>query len=93
MTFPTSVNIEEQILLILRDQKVHDIKEVREIISKKFNLTDEEVRKVSPGKNRLVFNTRVISSLSKLRKKGFIVNERLGVFKITKEGLKEVKQK
>lgn len=93
MTFPTNAKIEEQILFSLKDQKVHDIKEVREIISKKFNLTDEELQKTSPGKNRLVFNTRIISSLSRLRKKGFIVNEKLGVFKITKEGLKEVKQK
>ena len=49
--------------------------------------------KISPKKNRLVFDTRVVSSLSRLRKKGLIINEQQGVFKITKEGLNKFKEK
>ena len=62
-------------------------------MTKKFNLSKEELSKISPKRNRLVFDTRVISSLSHLRKNGLIVNEQQGVFKITKEGLNKFKEK
>jgi restriction endonuclease Mrr len=93
MVLPTNGEIEKQVLLILKDQKVHELPEVKETISKKLNLSKEELNKVSPIKNRLVFDTRVVSSLYQLRKKRFIINEKQGVFKITKEGLNKFKEK
>ena len=69
MALPTNGEIEKQVLLILKDQKVHELNEVKESISKKLNLSKEELNKVSPLKNRLVFDTRVVSSLYNLRKK------------------------
>lgn len=93
MVLPTNGEIENHVLLILKDQKVHELNEVKETISKKLNLSKEELHKVSPIKNRLIFSTRVVSSLHQLRKKGLIINEKQGVFKITKEGLNKVKEK
>ena len=93
MVLPTNGEIEKHVLLILKDQKVHELSEVKETVSKKLNLSNEELRKISPKKNRLVFNTRVVSSLHQLRKKGLIINEKQGVFKITKEGLNKFKEK
>ena len=92
MSLPTIREIEKQVLYILKDKKIHELKEVKETISKKFNISKEELNKVSPLKKRLVFDTRVVSSLSQLRKKGLIVNEKIGVFKITKEGLDKFKE-
>ena len=93
MALPTNGELEKQVLLILKDQKVHELYEVKETISKKLNLSKEELHKVSPIKNRVLFDTRVVSSLYHLRKKGLIINEKQGVFKITKEGLNKFKEK
>ena len=93
MVLPTNGEIEKHLLLILKDQKVHELNEVKETVSKKLNLSKEELHKVSPKKNRLVFDTRVVTSLYQLRKKGLIINEKQGIFKITKEGLNRFKDK
>ncbi len=93
MAIPTNGELEKQVLLILKDQKVHESYEVKETISKKLNLSKEELHKVSPIKNRVLFDTRVVSSLYQLRKKGLIINEKQGVFKITKEELNKFKEK
>ena len=92
MALPTNGELEKQVLLILKVQKVHELYEVKETISKKLNLSKEELHKVSPIKNRVLFDTRVVSSLYHL-KKGLIINEKQGVFKITKEGLNKFKEK
>ncbi len=92
MAIPTNGELEKQVLLILKDQKVHESYEVKETISKKLNLSKEELHKVSPIKNRVLFDTRVVSSLYQLRKKGLIINEKQGVFKITKEELNKFKE-
>ena len=62
MALPTNGELEKQVLLILKDQKVHELYEVKETISKKLNLSKEELHKVSPIKNRVLFDTRVVSS-------------------------------
>jgi hypothetical protein len=79
MALPTNGELEKQVLLILKDQKVHELYElyeVKETISKKLNLSKEELHKVSLIKNRVLFDTRVVSSLYQLRKKGLIINEK-----------------
>ena len=42
MALPTNGELEKQVLLILKDQKVHELYEVKETISKKLNLSKEE---------------------------------------------------
>ncbi len=92
MALPSNATIAGQILLILKDQKIHDINEVREVMVKKFNLSDTDLKTVSPTKKRPIFNMKIVYALHTLRKKGFLENEKLAVFKITKEGLNKIKQ-
>ena len=44
---------------------------------------------MSSKKSRPIFDSSIVQILSEFRKKGFIVNENRGVFKITKAGLTE----
>lgn len=92
MTLPNISTIADQILLILKDQKNHDISEVRDIMAKKLKLSKEELEKVSLAKKRPVFNMKIVYALHSLRKKGLLENEKLAVFKITNEGLNKIKQ-
>jgi len=91
MTLPDISTLADQILLILKDQKIHDISEVRDTMARKLKLSEEDLRKVSPSKKRPLFNMKIVYALHALRKKGFLANEKLATFKITKEGLNKIK--
>jgi len=54
-------------------------------IAKKFEISNEDRKKVTKNK-RPLFETRIIYSLTLLRKNGFIVNQNRANFKITKSG-------
>jgi restriction endonuclease Mrr len=76
----------------LQDQNVHSASEVKDSVAKKFNISDSERKKLSAKKSRPVFDTGIIQFLSQIRKEGLIVNESVGMFKITKLSLSESKK-
>ena len=90
MVLPSSAELEIQLLNLINDQDVHKLPEVKEAIAKKFDITGDDRKKLSKNK-RPVFDTRIIHSLSQLRKKGLIVNHKRANIKITKSGINRLK--
>ena len=90
MALPSSGELETQILNLLNDQLVHTLPEVKDAIAKKFQLSGDERKKLAKNK-RSVFETRMVHSLSMLRKKGLIINQKRANFKITKTGISRLK--
>jgi restriction endonuclease Mrr len=91
MVLPTSLDLRSQLLKLLNDQNIHSLPEVKEALIKKFDLTADDKRKVMKNQ-RPVFDTRIIHSLSQLRKNGLITNQRKAEFRITRLGLNELKR-
>jgi hypothetical protein len=59
-------------------------------MAKKFDVSNDERKKLGKNK-RPVFQTRIIHSLSLLRKKGQMANQKRANFKITRSGVNKVK--
>ena len=91
MVLPTSLDIRSQLLKLLNDQNVHNLSEVKEALMKRFDVTADDKRKLMKNQ-RPIFDTRIIHSLSQLRKEGFITNQKKGMFRITKSGLNELRR-
>jgi len=92
MGLPAAHELQTQILKSLQDQNAHNIIEVKESVAKRFNVSQSEREKISPKRARPIFDSKIVQILTQLRKKGLIVNETRGVFKITKTGLSESKK-
>lgn len=75
---------------LLNDQQVHKLAEIKEPIAKKFEVSGDDRKKLLKNR-RPVFETRLIHSLSLLRKNGLIINQKRANFKITKSGLNRLK--
>ena len=90
MALPASQELQFQILTLLNDQNVHQLPEVKDVIARKFQISSEDRKKISKNR-RPVFESRIIHSLSMLRKSGLIVNQKRANFKITKSGLNKLK--
>lgn len=90
MSLPSSQELQNQILTLLNDQHVHSLPEVKDAIARKFEVSSDDRKKLSKNK-RPVFETRVVNSLSALRKAGFIINQKRAKFKITKSGMSRLK--
>ena len=91
MSLPSSRDLRFQILILLSDQQVHSLPDVKDEIARKFGVSGDDRKKLAKNK-RPVFETRIINTLSILRKNGHIVNQIRGNFKITKSGLTEYKK-
>ena len=90
MVLPSATELRTQLLKILQDQNVYSISEVKETIANRFDITSDERKKLSKNK-RPVFDSRIIHSLSQLRKDGLVTNQKKGNFKITKLGINKIK--
>jgi restriction endonuclease Mrr len=91
MVLPSSAELRSQLLKLVDDQNVHTLSEVKDAIAKRFEITGDDRKKLSKN-HRLVFDTRIIHSLSKLRKDGLITNQKKAKFKITRLGINESKK-
>ena len=69
---------------------VHSLPEVKDAIARKFEVSNEDRKKLAKNK-RPVFETRIINTLSMLRKNGHITNQKRANFKITKSGINRLK--
>jgi restriction endonuclease Mrr len=90
MDLPSSLELQSQILTLLNDQDVHGLPEVKDAIARKFEISNDDRKKLSKNK-RPVFETSIIHSLSMLRRSGYIINQKRGNFKITKSGINRLK--
>jgi restriction system protein len=92
MTIPRAPDLRIPLLKLLSDQNEHPIEEAKDSLAKTFQVTESERKKIYSGRQRHVFDSRVIQAVSYLRKAGLIENRERGVFKITKAGLNKLKQ-
>ena len=87
MAVPKYDEMYNDFLEILKDEKIHEIREIRDTVAKKLKLTDEELGKVlNSGKN--LFYNRIGWTGTYLKKAGLIYSPKRGSFVITKEGKK-----
>ena len=85
-----NTDLQIEILNLLNDQQIHNLPEIKEAMAKKFGVSSDERKRLAKNK-RPVFETRIIHSLSLLRKKGQMTNQKRANFKITKPGINKLK--
>ena len=91
MPIPKYDEMYNDVLNVLKDKKEHTISEIRDYIVKVYKISEIEQKEVlSSGRN--LFTNRVGWTATYLKKAGVITSSRRGVFSITNEGLKLVKQ-
>lgn len=91
MSIPKYDEMYNDVLNVLKDKKEHTISEIRDYIIKVYKISEIEQKEVlSSGRN--LFTNRVGWTATYLKKAGAITSSRRGVFSITNEGLKLVKQ-
>jgi restriction system protein len=88
MAIPTTTEIRLPLLQYLNDEKEHTYRECLELTAEKFNVTKEERNQLIPSGLKKTFETRVLWAISELRNAILLQNieEKRGVFKITKRG-------
>jgi len=92
MVLPTFGELRIHLLKLLQDQSPHNLSEVKDSIARKLDVSESERKKMSIKKGRPIYDSRIIHTLSVLRKQGLLTNERRGVFKITRSGFSESKK-
>ncbi len=88
MAVPKYDEMYNEFLEVVKDGEIHDIQEIRQIVSKKIKLSDKDLEEVlNSGKS--VYYNRIGWTATYLKKAGLINSDKRGLFYITKEG-KEV---
>jgi restriction system protein len=76
----------------LKDGKDYQAAELTELIAKKFNVTEDEKKKLVPCGKNYVFRNRVEWARAHLKKAGLVDNFKRGYYRITERGLNVLKQ-
>ena len=92
MAVPKYDEMYNDFLMILRDGKEHDIKEIREKVAKIKKLTETDLKETLNSGKCKYFN-RIGWTATYLKKAGLINSNRRGAFNITSEGKKIVNDK
>lgn len=93
MAIPDYQSIMLPLLELLSDSKEHTFREMVELLSSKFKLTDEERKELLPSGQQAIFDNRVGWARTYLKKAALIESPRRGVNQITKRGLNALAQK
>ena len=86
MAVPKFFEFFEGFLCAVQDGELHTAKEVREIIAKKMNLTDEDRKEMLPSGKQRTFDNRVAWARTYLDKAGLIETPTRGKYRITEYG-------
>lgn len=73
---------------ILSDQKIHELSQIRKEISEKFDLSEEDLNQLTPGRQLNVFRNRVGWSATYLKKAELINSPKKAHYVITELGIK-----
>ena len=92
MAVPKYDEMYNDFLMILSDEKEHDIKEIREEVAKIKKLTETDLKETLNSGKCKYFN-RIGWTATYLKKAGLINSSRRGAFIITSEGKKIVNDK
>lgn len=80
------------VLKLLSDGKQHYHKEITDVLSKEFDLTEDERNQLLPSGNQTVVENRIGWAKTYLKKAGLIESKKRGYVNITEDGLKELKE-
>ena len=92
MAVPDFQSFFKPLLEIAGDEKEHSIREAREIISKKFELTDEDLQERLPSGTQTTFEIRVAWAKSYFIQAKVFESPRRAYFKITERGKELLKK-
>ncbi|GAA0822669.1 restriction endonuclease [Clostridium tertium] len=91
MGLPKYYEMHKPFLEYLKDGKLHTLKELKQFISKYFNLTEEELLELLPSGRQTVFINRIGWARTYLKKSGLIDSPARASFIITNDGLEVLK--
>ena len=92
MAIPKFQKVLLPFLKFTSDEQKHKLKEAIEVLSKVFELNDEELKEKVPSGYATIFVNRVAWSRTYLKKAGLIEYPERGYFKITKRGKEVLEQ-
>ena len=91
MAIPKFDELFNDVLEFLSDKKEYKTRYVKEQLSDKLDLTDDERRELLSSGSELVIHNRISWSITTLKKAGFIESKKWGSVNITERGFKEHK--
>lgn len=89
MAIPKFDELFNDVLEFLSDKKEYKTRDVKEKLSKKLDLTDEEQKQLLPSGQETIIKNRIGWSITSLKKAGYVESKKWGSVNITKLGLKE----
>ena len=89
MPIPKFDELFNEVLEFLSDKKEYKTRDVKEELSKKLDLTDEERQQLLPSGTEPIIKNRIGWSISSLKKAGYVESQKWGSVNITEIGLKE----
>jgi restriction system protein len=93
MGIPLFQQITLPLLKLLEDKQEHSLREVIDLLTGGFNLSEEEQRALLPSGKQAIFDNRVGWSRTYLKKAGLLESTKRGFFRITERGLQVLLQK
>ena len=89
MAIPKFDELFNDVLEFLSDKKEYKTRDIKENLSKKLDLTDEERKQLLPSGQETIIKNRIGWSITSLKKAGYVESKKWGSVNITKLGLKE----
>ena len=89
MPIPKFDELFNDVLEFLSDKKEYKTRDVKEKISNKLDLTDDERQQLLPSGQETIIKNRIGWSISSLKKAGYAESQNWGSVNITDLGLKE----
>jgi restriction system protein len=86
MPIPDYQTLMLPLLKLMEDKQEHNLKDLVEVLSKHFNLTEEERAELLPSGQAFVFSNRTAWARTYLKKAGLISSPKRGYIKITSRG-------
>ncbi len=93
MTIPVFQQIMLPLLKLLEDKQEHSLRQIIDLLTNQFNLTQEEQHELLPSGKQAIFDNRVGWARTHLKKAGLLESTRRGFFRITNRGLQVLSQK
>lgn len=92
MSIPKFNEFHQPLLMYLKDGIPRSVKEINQHLAAYYHLTEKELSEVLPSGRQSVFSNRTAWSRVYLKKAGLIESSSRGVFQITDEGTKVLKE-
>ncbi|MBU3207723.1 restriction endonuclease [Clostridium algidicarnis] len=87
MELPKYYEMHKPFLEYLKDGQLHTLKELKQYVSRYFNLTEESLSEMLPSGRQTVFVNRIGWARTYLKKAGLIDSPERAIFTITSDGL------